>query len=170
MKKTNLFAGILLLAFCISIVSCKKDSSTSQLNVRMTDAPAVYDEVNVDVREVKVNMRDDSTGWVSLPTNARIYNLLSLQNGIDTLVASGTLPTGSVKEIRFILGSENSIVVADTTYPLTIPSGEESGLKIKVDKKIDASVETLLIDFDAALSVSLESSGEYKLKPVLRVK
>lgn len=154
---------------CFTIFSCKKDNSNSQLNVRMTDAPAAYDQVNVDVREVRVNMRDDSTGWISLTTTAQIYDLLTLQNGVDVLVANATVPTGSVKEIRFILGPNNSIVVAGITYPLTIPSGEESGLKIKLNKKINASLETVLIDFDAALSVRFDS-GTYKLRPVLRVK
>jgi len=166
--KKNLLAG-LLPVLCMLMFSCKKDNSTSQLNVKMTDAPAVYDQVNVDVREVRVNMRDDSTGWITLNTNAKVYNLLSLQNGVDTLVASGTVQTGSVKEIRFILGSNNSIVIAGITYPLVIPSGEESGLKLKIDKKINASVETLVVDFDADLSVKLETDG-YKLRPVLKIK
>lgn len=161
--------GILLPVLCLSIFSCKKENSTSQLNVRMTDAPAVYDQVNVDVREIRVNMRDDSTGWVTLSTNARVYDLLSLKNGVDTLIASGTVQTGSVKEIRFVLGTNNSIVVAGVTYPLVIPSGEESGLKLKVDKKISASVETLLVDFNADLSVRFET-GTYKLSPVLSIK
>jgi hypothetical protein len=167
MKKTFL-AGILPVV-CLFMFSCKKDNSTSQLNVKMTDAPAIYDQVNVDVREIRVNMRDDSTGWITLNTNAKVYNLLSLQNGVDTVVATGTVETGSLKEIRFILGSNNSIVIGGVTYPLVIPSGEESGLKLKVDKKINASVETLLVDFDADLSVKLETDG-YKLRPVLRIK
>lgn len=169
MKKTPLLMGILLPVLCFTIFSCKKENSTSQLNVRMTDAPAVYDQVNVDVREIRVNMKDDSTGWVTLNTNARVYDLLSLKNGVDTLIASGTVQTGSVKEIRLVLGSNNSIVVAGVTYPLVIPSGEESGLKLKVDKKINASVETLLVDFNADLSVKLET-GTYKLSPVLTIK
>ncbi|MEP6616271.1 MAG: DUF4382 domain-containing protein [Ginsengibacter sp.] len=169
MKKTQLLTGILLPVLCFCMFSCKKDNSTSQLNVKMTDAPADYGSVNVDVREVWVNMKNDSSGWVELNTNAKIYDLLSLQNGVDTLVANGTVETGTVKEIRFVLGSNNSITVAGITYPLVIPSGEESGLKIKIDKKINATVESLVIDFDAALSVRFET-GTYKLRPVLRVK
>ncbi len=53
--------------------------------------------------------------------------------------------------------------------PLTIPSGSESGLKIKVNKELNATLNTLIIDFDAALSINKEADG-YKLRPVLKVK
>lgn len=170
MKTKHLILGFLLFTGSISFIACKKESNgTSTLQVRLTDAPAAYDKVNVDIQQVRVNFRDDSTGWVNLPTNARVYNLLGLQNGVDTLLASGTVQTGMVKEIRFILGSNNTIVVNGVTYPLTIPSGSESGLKIKVNKELTATLENLVIDFDAALSIKSEPDG-YKLRPVLRVK
>ncbi len=170
MKTKNL---VLVLLLCIGIIafeSCKKENNgSSNLQVRLTDAPAAYDEVNVDIREVRVNFRDDSTGWISLNTNAKIYNLLALQNGVDTLLATGTVSTGMVKEIRLILGNNNTVVVNGTSFPLTIPSGGESGLKIKVNKKLNATLETLIVDFDAALSIKLENAG-YKLRPVLKIK
>ncbi len=170
MKTKHLILSLFLFAVTITFFACKKENSgTSTLQVRLTDAPAAYDQVNVDVREVRVNFRDDSTGWVSLATNAKVYNLLKLQNGVDTLLATGTVPTGMVKEIRLILGSNNTVVVGGVSYPLTIPSGSESGLKIKVDKALNATLETLIVDFDAALSIKLEPGG-YKLRPVLKIK
>ncbi len=171
MKTKHLMLCFVLLAGTLSFFSCKKDntSGTSNLQVRLTDAPAAFDRVNVDIKEVRVNFRDDSIGWITLNTNAAIYNLLGLQNGVDTLLATGTVQTGTIKEIRLILGSNNTIVVGGVLFPLTIPSGSESGLKIKVGKKLNATLETLLIDFDAALSIKLEGGG-YKLRPVLKIK
>lgn len=159
------------------IVACSKDKSddagSSTLKVRMTDAPAAWDEVNVDVQQVRVNFSDDTSGtgggWVDLQTNAGIYDLLTLQNGVDTLIAQGTVPTGMVKEIRLVLGDANTIVVNGQEYPLTIPSGGTSGLKIKVNKNLTSSVDSLLIDFDAALSIK-DEGGSYKLRPVLKLK
>ena len=166
-----------ILLFCLALalisstlfVACNKDAGTSTLHIRLTDAPAVYDEVNVDLKEVRVNFRDDSTGWVTLQTKDTIYNLLGLQNGLDTLVASGTVPTNTVKEVRLILGDSNTIKVNGQLYPLTIPSGSTSGLKIKVNKKLNATLETMVLDFDAGASVTDEADG-YKLRPVIRVK
>lgn len=171
MKTKNLLMALTLMMSIIIIYSCKKDlsSGTSTLHIRLTDAPAAYDSVNVDIKEVRVNFKDDSTGWLSLNTNARIYNLLALQNGVDTLLATGTVQSGIVKEIRLILGAKNTVVVGGVSYPLTIPSGSESGLKIKLSKKLNATLETVIVDFDALLSIKLEPGG-YKLRPVLRIK
>ena len=165
--------AVLMALFLIVIVnSCQKEkgSGTTTLRVHLTDNPYNASEVNVDIREVRVKVGDDSTGWASLNTNASIYNLLGLQNGVDTLLATGVIPTGVLKEIRFVLGDDNTIKIDNTVYPLTIPSGSESGLKIKLNKQLNATIDSLLIDFDAALSISQTGTGEYKLQPVLKIK
>lgn len=136
----------------------------------LTDAPFDAQEVNVDIREVVVNYAKDSTDWVPLTANAGIYNLLALQNGVQTLLATGNNPGGTIKELRLILGAGNTIKIDNQTYPLTIPSGSESGLKIKVNKKLATSLDKLVVDFDAGLSIIKTGNNEYKLKPVLKLK
>ena len=159
----------LIVSTGILLSACKKDTANSTLHIRMTDAPVALEEVNIDLIQVNVKFATDTTAWVAMQTTPGIYNLLGLQNGVDTLIAQGNFPSNVVKEIRLVLGDNNSIKSDGQTYPLTIPSGSESGLKIKVDKKLQANLETLLIDFDAALSVKEETDG-YKLSPVLRIK
>ena len=177
MKLFN-FPTLILLSVTLStaIISCRKDGAneanngTTNLKIRLTDNPFNATEVNVEIQEVKVKLRHDSTGWLSLNTNAGVYNLLALQNGVDTLLAQGNIPTDTLKEVRFILGTNNSIVIDSTSYPLTIPSGSESGLKIKLNKRLNAVLDSLIIDFDAALSIHQTGNGVYKLKPVLKIK
>ncbi|MBL7740512.1 MAG: DUF4382 domain-containing protein [Chitinophagaceae bacterium] len=156
----------------VLVYACQKDNSSGSttLRIRLTDNPYNATEVNVDIREVRVNIHDDSTGWIRLNTHAGVYNLLELQNGIDTLLAQGIIPTGTLKEVRFVLGSDNSIVIDSISYPLSIPSGSESGLKIKLNKQLNVSLDSLIIDFDAALSILKTGAGDYKLKPVLKIK
>lgn len=175
MKKHIMILAIALVASSTLIVSCSKDSNDenkSTLNVTLTDAPTSFDEVNVDIREVKVKFSDDSTAdnWVTLTTFPGIYNLLAYQNGVDTLLATGVFPIQVVKEIRFVLGPNNTIKDLGIVYPLTIPSGSESGLKLKINKSLNATLETIVIDFDAALSVHKDGTGDYKLRPVLRIR
>jgi hypothetical protein len=160
-------ASVLVLSMVF--VACKKESQTSTLHIRLTDAPADWDEVNIDLKEVKVNFNNDTAGWISLPTKDTIYNLLGLQNGLDTLIAQGTVPSNTLNEIRLVLGNNNSIKTNGQVYPLTIPSGATSGLKIKVHKKLNATLETIVLDFDAGASVTEEQDG-YKLRPVITVK
>lgn len=170
--------GLLLPAAIFSTLiffACTKDKSnepgTTTMRVMLTDKPFQADSVNVDIQQVRVNFTNDSTGgWINLTTHAGIYDLLGLQNGVDTLLAVGTVPTDTLKEIRFVLGSNNSIVVAGINYPLTIPSGSESGLKIKVNKRLNGTLDSLLIDFDAALSIHQTGQGNYQLRPVLRIR
>lgn len=173
MKK--LFIPVLMIASVTAIVliACSKDDNAGNttLKVRLTDNPVNAEEVNVDIQQVRVKFSEDSIqGWTTLTTNAGIYNLLGLQNGVDTLLAVGTIPTNTVKEIRLVLGTDNTIKVAGTVYPLTIPSGAESGLKIKVNKTLQTSLDSLLIDFDAALSIHQLGNGNYQLMPVLKLK
>jgi hypothetical protein len=168
MKMKAIALSILLIT--LVFISCKKEAGQSTLNLRMTDAPATYDEVNVDLKQVQIKFADDSTSWRNLQTKAGIYDLLKLQDGVDTLIGTGTFPEGTIKEIRLILGSENTITEGGESYPLTIPSGAESGLKIKINKKLTQDTATLLVDFDAALSVKKEGSGNYKLRPVIKLK
>ncbi|HYJ38186.1 MAG TPA: DUF4382 domain-containing protein [Chitinophagaceae bacterium] len=168
--KLKIFLVALLGISSIVFWACNKEAAQSELKVHMTDAPAAWDEVNIDLQEVQVKLGKDSSKWLTLQTNTGIYNLLGFQNGLDTVIAQGSFPTGEmVKEIRLIVGSDNSIVVSGQSYPLTIPSGAETGLKIKVHKPLQASLENILIDFDAELSIK-EENGGYKLLPVIQLK
>lgn len=157
---------LLLVSFAFS---CKKESKQVPIQILLTDNPVDYDQVNVEIIGIKVNLSKDTSSWVSLNTNVGVYNLLDLQNGITTQLANGTVPEGTLKEVRFILGTNNTVKANGNTYPLTVPSGSESGLKIKIDKRLNQSLNTFTLDFDAALSVKEESDG-YKLRPVIRLK
>ena len=169
-SKTTILAVLLCLAY-----ACQKSADTSkgqfsQVQISMTDAPYDAQQVNIDLREVRLKYKDEDS-WTSLQTHAGIYNLLDFQNGLDTLIATGIVPVNTnLQEMRLILGSDNSIMIDSMLYPLTIPSGSDSGLKVKLIKKISRSIEAILIDFDASLSVIKTGNGEFKLKPVIKLK
>jgi hypothetical protein len=132
--------------------------SSKGLSLLLTDAPvdgakAVY----LTIKGVSVKGASDS--WVVVPVKAESeINLLNLQDGNAVLLAAlETLPNGSYKEIRLEL-SETAparIVLADDTeHALTIPSGEESGLKIKYDFEIsDEKGSIVVLDFDLRRSI-----------------
>ena len=45
---------------------------------------------------------------------------MALRNGVDTLLGTGTYPTGKVLKVRVTLGSDNSIYTDSlTSYPLS---------------------------------------------------
>jgi hypothetical protein len=178
MKTIKFFKIITLaLTFIAFSVACQNDDEDknpankpgySNYEVSMTDAPGNFTEVNIDIEQIRVH--SDVDGWIDLTTNTGVYNLLDFANGIDTLIASDSIPSGRVSQIRFILGDSNSVVVDGIMHPLTVPSGSESGLKLQVHHDLIPNITyEVLIDFDAAQSIVLTGNGRYQLKPVLNV-
>lgn len=175
MKTIRVFSLLLTLFSAVFFTSsCKKDG-TSRLTVYLTDAPADYDAVNIEVvgLQVKANSDAGEGGWQSmpLPSTPVIYNLLDFTNGMETLLSTIELPAGKVSQLRLILGNNNTIVVngASQPLPLEVPSGQESGLKFNIHADLVAGIEyKLWIDFDCARSVVENGTGDYILKPVIR--
>jgi hypothetical protein len=160
--------------------ACKKDDDTAAgssgyMQMEMTDTPGNYLHVYVDVKSVEVHRADtnSSGGWVVLNTRDTIYDLLTLQNNITAVLADSTwLPTGKVTQIRLILGTNNSVVLNDnSTFPLTIPSSMNTGIKINLNTTIEPNKTTrVVIDFNADKSVNQLGNGSYQMKPVIQVK
>jgi len=152
------------------LFSCKKEdggSTMTAMEVKMTDAPGDYNQVNVDLQQVTIKMKNG--GWINVQTNQGVYDLLKLQNGIDTTVVVDSVPTGDIEQIRFILGPNNTIMVDSTLYPLATPSAMQSGLKLNLNKFLLPNFNNvILIDFDAHESIVEQGNGDYSLKPVLR--
>ncbi len=169
-NKLSIFSTI---AFALLWTACQQPDDSagdqqSRMNVRLTDAPAPYDAVNVEI--VGVEVHTDAQGWVSLnmPVSG-VYNLLDFTNGLDTLIASSALPSGKMSQIRLVLGNNNSLEYNGNTYDLFVPSGSKSGLKVQVHKTLLPGITyEILLDFDAAKSIVQTGNNKYILKPVLR--
>lgn len=170
-----IMSAVVLFGIMITGNSCKKeraeDTPHGYMTVKMTDAPADYSGVFVEI--VGMNVHTQSYGWINIPVKKGIYNLLELQNNTTVILSNGAaLPIGETSQIRLILGSSNFIVTAEgRQYPLKVPSGDESGLKINVHETIENGEHVLVVlDFDAKASVVVNGSGEFSLKPVITVK
>lgn len=157
----------------LMISSCRKNATPPPPNgsypyaISMTDAPGPYDAVFVDLKGVEITGNNGKTTLLNVHTG--IYNLLNFSNGIDTLIAQGTLEFGSVQQIRLILGSNNSVVINNVSYPLSTPSANQSGLKLQVHQVLQPGIlYSVLLDFDANKSIVDLGNGNYSLKPVIR--
>jgi hypothetical protein len=150
-------------------MSAPQQEHEKELKVRLTDNPYPAKEVNVEIKEVRVNYGRDNE-WMVLSTGSKVYNLLDYTNGLETVIGGGVIPGGYVKEIRFVLGEKNTIKIGTKVYPLTIDSEAEDRLRVMIGKKLNDRQESLLIDFDAAASVHRTGPGSFLLKPVLKLK
>ena len=95
-------------------------SGKAKLQVYLTDDPANYDKVVIDVKDVQINLSTDSSDkWQSLSTvKAGSYDLLRLVNDDDTLLASSDIGTGTLEQMRLVLGPNNYVVVNGQNIPL----------------------------------------------------
>jgi hypothetical protein len=157
-----------LLAAAMIFTSCDESPKTAKMNFFLTDAPAAYNAVNVDIQSIRAH--SDQNGWVNVQlSNPGVYNLLDFSNGLDTLIASADLPSGKISQLRLILGSNNTIDDNGTIYPLSTPSGLESGIKLQVHTDLVGGVTyDIWLDFDANRSITKQGYGSYSLKPVIR--
>lgn len=182
LKNLKLILPILFLTFLISCNDSEssvisKDAPT--ISVRLVDEPGDFEEVNIEVVDVMIKMdnNDDEDGWISLEANSKIINLLDLTGGVnEVLVDRFPIPTGTLKQMRLVLGNGNTIVIKDDndeneSHNLKTPSGQQSGLKLKVDAVIEEGFTyDYIIDFDVENSVVIAgNSGNIILKPVLYV-
>lgn len=175
-----LFTALSLVAIsALTFTACNKSnddgdtnpdpsSGKAQVDFHLTDGPADYDAVYIDIQEVEVTM-EGSAAVTLAPIRPGIYNLLDFRNGLDTLLVRADLPPGKVGQIRLVLGSDNSVVVNGVTEPLNTPSAQQSGLKLNLQEEFVAGgVYDVWIDFDAGKSIVETGNGKYNLKPVIR--
>ncbi len=171
MKKVLLTLLVIVTAFIV--YSCSDDGQGSaKFSLRLTDSPGDFEEVLIDVQEVRVSFQSEGeeTSWITLngvvPT---VYNLLELTNGVDVLLTEEELPVGTISQIRLVLGDNNQVKVDGQYYDIKTPSAQQSGLKLNVHAELeDGLTYKMWIDFDAGRSIVEKGNGDYSLKPVIR--
>src|SRR6187431_106332 len=174
--KTKLVTAFILSIISLSVlVSCKKNSNdgTARLQIFLTDDPGDYEAVYIDVKDVQINVTNDTSGgWQSLQgVHAGVYDLLKLVNDDDTLLADANIPSGRIHQLRLVLGTENYVKVQGTIalIKLETPSAQQSGLKLNIQMDVqDGILYTILLDFDVSKSIVKTGNAKYLLKPTIR--
>jgi Domain of unknown function (DUF4382) len=184
---------IAVFAGCQKDVSATGDGTKQRVQVYLNDDPSIdFAKVLVDIRYVEVKIDssrdrhnndddndddDDHHGhdrhgnWDTLMVTPGLYDLLRLRNGVDTLLAQGTVLNGTIKKIRFTLG-DNSRVYTDSinSAPLRICDNRHYVyVKIKHQNidTIPGGQIRINIDFDVSKSIKIEN-GQFCLKPKLK--
>ncbi|HPM76612.1 MAG TPA: DUF4382 domain-containing protein [bacterium] len=197
MKKINPFLFPVVVAVVVMFgYACQNDDDDdsggdADFTLVMIDAPVDDAEaINLTVEEVAVHafhMTDDDdtadddddgnaaeSGWFTLDVEPARYNLLELQNNVGVVLAEQSLPSGDYNEIRLILTCEGEdapeIVIDGENKALTVPSGCQSGFKLKGQFTLVEGAQTkLIMDFDMRKSVHETGNGKYLLSPVVRI-
>ncbi|MFI5188475.1 MAG: DUF4382 domain-containing protein [Chitinophagales bacterium] len=149
--------------------SCKKkEVKTSPVEFYLMDSPASYDAVNIHIKKIEAKIVSDSTVWLPIHTKDTVVNLLNFQDSATLMMAHDIVPFGLLKEIRFILGGDNTVVVNGVSHPLLLPGSGFPELMIDVNKKLNQAFNGFILDFDAAQSIVADSVS-FRLQPVIRL-
>lgn len=184
----------------ILLFACQKEKSINdeavpegqqRVKIFLSDNPVNFDAVYVDIQQVIVQVIPDSCRgrdnnnndcyddneyrcsiWDTLDIRAGVYNLLSLSNGTDTLLANGLTLAGRVNKVKLVLGDNNSVVIDSVSYPLSLWSNQHSvTLQVKgadIDELTPADLQ-LWLDFDAGGSIVRVSNNRFVLKPKIKI-
>ncbi|MEZ4721731.1 MAG: DUF4382 domain-containing protein [Flavobacteriales bacterium] len=147
---------------------------SSSIQVTMHDTAGPYANVYVNIERVSIHRSDTDSlvGWTDLNVNPGFYDLLELQNGLDSVLVNQTMiGAGHVTQMRFLLGEGNHVILLDSTLlPLNVPSGMQSGIKLNLNHEFEPfKVYDITIDFDVMKSIHVTGNGKYQLKPVIKV-
>lgn len=185
MVKNSLGLGALLAA-AIGLCGCGGGDSpgsanfTGGISVNLTDAPVdSASEVNIVFTGIELHQASGTTTTIDFPSSKSI-DLMKLQNGVTSaLTQESAVPAGDYDWMRLkVLASKNSQgesyikLLNGAQYPLWIPSGSETGLKlVRPFKVAQGSITRLVIDFDLRKSITAPPGQDpnYIMRPTLRL-
>jgi hypothetical protein len=178
MKPHLFFCGLLTAG--VALTSCEDalqevvaPTATSQQDVRkLPETNALYKAVNIDLQRVEVSQDadDNTSNWTALTdVQPGSRNLLTTGLTASPLLITSEFRPGTVKQIRLVLGTNSTITLSNgRVVELETPSGETSGLKVKIKESINsASRYAVLVTIDPYWQVVARGNGTYSLKPVL---
>jgi hypothetical protein len=158
----------------LTLIGCSKAPTIPEgfgrLEIKLTDAPAEFEAVNITFTEISAHI---DSQWITVRVDPITVNLLEFSNGRTFELASENVPAGHYTQIRLKITAAE-VVVDGQVYPVTVPSGAQTGLKL-VGQFIIVAGETLelVLDFDAQRSVVRTGPPHnpfgYILKPTIRV-
>lgn len=183
-KSSFLILFLFIFTSCLSNGSKTLDNlegSTGNLRVLATDAPFNYSTVtaaNITVSEINVLSADGAQKLVIMDSK-KTLNLIDLKNGLVSTLAELNIPSGDYSELRLVIESASVELNDGRIFHLTVPSGAQSGLKVKLSPAIVVSERLssdVLLDFDLSRSFvpqgSENGSGDgitgFHFKPVIR--
>ena len=156
---------LMLIAGCGDEPTKQETTGYGRMKVSAFDAPPPSGIEHIYLMIAEVSVHSSDRGWVILAEPNETYDFLELINGATAVLADTTLEAGHYTQMRLVLGEANEIVVDGEPHPLTIPSGEQSGVKLNLNVEVsDDELIEVLVDFDASKSITW-TPKKYMLRP-----
>jgi len=174
--RTFIIFLLLPLLLGLFLIGCSEDQNPTtltdkgNLKISLTDAAGDFDAVNITFSEISAHIDNQ---WIAVRLTPITVNLLEWNNGQSIVIGTAEVPAGHYTQIRLKI-DQAEVVVDGQTYPVTVPSGAQTGLKLIAEFTIpEGSTFELVIDFDANRSIVTtgppNNPRSFKLKPTIRV-
>jgi hypothetical protein len=151
--------------------------ATQAMEIRLIDAP------NNDVKEIvvtltRIDVHVAGSGWSTLVDKTQTVDLLKLQGGSYQTLGITQVPSGHITQFRLYTADAgpNYVTTPDGVHhPLKVPSGDESGIKLKANFELQACAKGYItFDYDGKKSIFTPPLGagagdEWILRPVIRL-
>ena len=121
--------------------------------------------IQFDVRSIEGLVDDE---WVSLIAEPQHADLMLTHDGTIDELDAAIVPPGHYTQVRVLLADDNAIILDDEAYPLRVPSGGQSGLKIPLNADIESGNSyELTLAFEVERNLVYNAQG-WQLKPVVQ--
>lgn len=174
---TASFASLALLAACGSGSGAPTTSVSQPMEIRLIDAPTdAVSEIVVTLTRIDVHVA--GSGWSTLVDKTQTVDLLKLQGGTYQTLGISAVPSGHITQFRLYTSEAgpNFVTTPDGAHhDLKVPSGEESGIKLKANFHVAPCAKGYItFDFDGKKSIFTHPLGagagdEWILRPVIRL-
>jgi len=163
--------GVLVCALVVICVACNPFGSvpngSGRLKLLITDKPFPFSFIEsatvtltrVEARQAEATSQpagieddaEDEGGFITIFEDeaGKSFDLMELRDGRTDLLADATIPAGAYTQMRLIVTAGEVTLTDGRSFPLKVPSGAQSGIKLNFKFEIAADEETvLLLDVD----------------------
>jgi hypothetical protein len=153
----------------------KADPANEELeesNDSAQSEPVTEDDEASAAEETFITVFEDAEG--------KPFDLVDLRNGRTDLLAVAELPAGKYTQLRLIVSGGEVTLTDGRVFPLKVPSGEQSGIKLRFTfEVVDEEETSLLLDVDLSRAFTpipggkIQHAGDirqFHFKPSLAVR
>lgn len=172
---------LVIVGGCSDSVTDENREQVAHMQVLLTDSPFPFelvDEANVTIEQIV--LRGSTADSLILSDTPQPQNLLLLQNGLTAPLVDMDVPAGTYHQLRVVVSDSASVVLkSGEVYDLKIPSGSQSGIKIKLDSLEigEGELAEITVDFSVEESFKVQGNPDtpagikgFIFKPVLEAK
>lgn len=162
------FISLIILIFAITLPGCSNSGEAPPgLIIYLEDAPAEYKAVDITLSSVQLF---DGTQWVETTVFKGNIQLLTLTGGAMMKIVAQNVDQGRYTKLRVVFSTEGNSIDDGLKKSMLSITEDNRYHEFDIDLNAVRGSETILmLDIDAAASISGTSADGYSLTPVIKL-